>query len=455
MRDDTKLASGSLSIWESITMGVAGAAPAFSVTTASATLIGAVGVLAPANILYCGLLMFGITLAFIHLNKVTVNAGTSYAWVSMVFGPTWGFFAGWALLVASAIFMVSGSVPAATATLTLVAPDLVNSTGWVTFVAALWLSLISLIVCKGIKLASIFQVVMTSIEVVLLVAIIIAGLIQLTKHPVHPFSYSWFYPGQFTPSVFVAGALTAVFFYWGWDVTLNLNEETENAAHIPGWGAFWSMLVVMLLFTCFLVSALLILTDTEIQNSGTNILFALADKMFPRPWSYIAIVAVLLSASGTLETTILQFTRTLFAKGRDNALHPRYAVLHKSWNTPWVAIVFIWMFGMTFLFISSYFPSVNSIIKDSVSAIGFQVAFYYGLTGLACAWYYRHNWKSIGDLLGYIVWPILSAFFLFGIAICSVFTFDIRTTLIGLGGLAIGVVPMIMNERRKKQDGLS
>ncbi len=146
-----QLAANSLGIGESIVMGTAGAAPAFSVSAATATLVTSIGTLAPASIFYCGIIMFGITLAFIHLNKVIVNAGASYAWVSRIFGQHLGFFAGWALLVSSAVFMVSGSIPAATATLLLVAPDWVNSPGWVTFIAALWLTIIAVVTLKGIK----------------------------------------------------------------------------------------------------------------------------------------------------------------------------------------------------------------------------------------------------------------------------------------------------------------
>ena len=95
-------------------MGVAGTAPAFSVAVTTATIVAAVGVLSVGSILYCGLIMFGITLAFIHLSKITPNAGAAYAWVGHVFGPRWGFFAGWGLLVASVFFMVSATIPAAT-----------------------------------------------------------------------------------------------------------------------------------------------------------------------------------------------------------------------------------------------------------------------------------------------------------------------------------------------------
>ena len=428
-------------------MGTAGSAPAFSVSAAIATLIISIGVLSPASILYCGIIMFGITLAFIHLNKVIANAGASYAWVSRIFGPQLGFFAGWALLVASAVFMVSGSIPAATTTLLMISPDLASNTAWVTFIAAVWLTIIAAVTLKGIKPASYLQAMLTVIEVAILLAVIVGGVFQFAKAPAHTFSWTWLSLTNFTPTLFASSALIAVFLYWGWDVTLNLNEETENAKHAPGWGAFWSMLIVILLFVAFSITALLVLSDSEIKNSGTNILFTIADKIFPRPWSYLAVVAVILSSAGTLETTIVQFTRTMFAQGRDRALHPRYAKLHQSWSTPWVAIVFIWAFGLCFLFLSSYVPTVNMIIKDSVDAIGFQVAFYYSLTGFACAWYYRSMWKNVSELLVYIVWPVLSSLFLIFIAGFSIHTFDLVTNIVGLGGIAIGIIPFLLNRR--------
>src|SRR2546425_12037715 len=166
------------------------------------------------------------------------------------------------------------------------------------------------------------------------------------------------------------------------------------------------MIIVLLLFVAFVTVTVLVLNDDEIQQSSTNVVLAIADKLFPRPWSYMAVIAVMLSTIGTLETSILQFTRTMYAKGRDGVLHPRYAILHKTWRTPWVATVVITGFGLLLLFLSSYFPSVNQIIKASVNAIGFQVAFYYGLAGFACAWHFRRRaMQSAHDLVFLVLWP--------------------------------------------------
>src|SRR5487761_2156632 len=77
---NTQLQEDSLGTAESIIMGVAGTAPAFSIAATTATLAAAVGTLAPASLLYCGLIMFGVTFSYMHLNRINPNAGASYAW---------------------------------------------------------------------------------------------------------------------------------------------------------------------------------------------------------------------------------------------------------------------------------------------------------------------------------------------------------------------------------------
>jgi amino acid transporter len=444
------LKSDSLGIAESVVMGVAGTAPAFSVAATTAALIASIGKLAPASLVYCGLIMFGVTFAYMHLNRLNPNAGASYAWVGNEFGPVPGFFAGWALLVASAVFMVSGTIPAAAATLVLLNPALASNPASVTLVAAGWLLLVSAVVVKGIKLTSYTQVVMTSVEVGVLMLLIIAAFATAAGGSAHHLSLHWFSLAAFTPQSFTNGALIALFFFWGWDVTVNLNEETRDPARAPGYGALMAMGIVLILFVAFVTAAQLTLTDAEIQQSGTNVVFAVAEKLFPRPWSYMAVIAVMLSTIGTLETSILQFTRTLYAKGRDGVLHRRYAILHETWKTPWVATLVITLIGLALLLLSSYYSSVNQIIRDSVNAIGIQVALYYGLAGLACAWHHRKSaLRSASNLVFLFLWPAASALFLVFIALYSIPTFDLTTNIVGVGGIAIGIVPLMLNWLRR------
>ena len=451
MSEKKGLAGGSLGTFESAIMGIAGTAPAFSVAVTTAAIVASVGVLSVGSIFYCGLIMFGIMLAFIHLSKITPHAGAAYAWVGHVFGKKWGFFAGWGLLVASIFFMVSATIPAATSTLVLIAPHLVESTIWVTFTAALWLTLVTIVVTKGIKHASYAQLILTAIETAVVFALIIGAFIQYGGKPAHTPSFIWFSPFSFTPQLFATGALTAIFFYWGWDVTMNLSEETkEGTPPSASKGAFWAMINLILFFIIMMIVVLIVLTDEEIAQANTNVLFAVASKLFPAPWNYLAVLSTMLSTIGTIETQILQFSRSMFAMARDDMLHSRYAKIHPQWQTPWVATFVIWFLGVLLLFSSSFMPSVKQILESSILAIGFQICFYMSLAGFACAWHYRNKLKDGAyNAISYVLWPLLAALFMVFIALYSIPTFDAITTIMGIGGILIGFVPLLLGDLRR------
>jgi amino acid transporter len=438
------LRAGALGFAESVIMGIAGSGPAYSVAASTAALVGAVGVLAPASLISCGLIMFGIVFAFRHLNRFAVDAGASYAWVAAIFSPALGFFAGWALLISSTVFMVSGTLPAAAATLKLMAPAAVDSQRAVTLVAALWLVAIGAVVAKGIKLSSYLQIGFTLVEVGVLVLLFGLAAAGYAPRPAHAVAAGWFSGAGFTPALFAGGAATALFAISGWDVTANLNEETRSGARVAGAGAIVAVVIVTVLLAGFNALALWLLSDAEIGGAGLNVVSVVASKLMPHPWDYLAVVAVMLSTIGTLETSILQFTRTLFSMSRDEVLHPRYGRLHPRYRTPLVATLLITGLGLALLFGSSYLSGIKTVIDDTINAVGFQVAFYYGLTGLACAWFFRAEaLKGIGKFVFLLFWPLIGVGFCFAVALYSVLNFDLMTNLLGGGAIALGLVPYL------------
>ncbi len=426
---------------ESIVMGIAGSAPAYSIAATLTTLVAAVGVLAPASLLYCGMVMLGVGFAFLHLTRLDPSAGSSYAWVRRAFHPALGFLTGWTMLVMSAIFMVSGTIPTATATLSMIAPALADRTAAVTLTAAVWMLLITGIVLKGIKLSSYFQLAMTLVEVAVLAGLVGLGLATFASHPAHALTWPVIFGQGFNPDLFASGALIAVFFFAGWDVTANLNEETRDPGRNAGPAAVIAMTVLLALFAGFAVVCLLALDDQQIQDAGINVVLAVANRLLPAPWSYAAVIAVMLSTVGTLETNILQFTRTLFAMARAGEFDPRYARLHARFRTPWLATLTVTGIGLVLLALSSWLPSIAVLMKDCVNAIGLQVAFYYSLSCAASAWDLRKA-RAVEAIVTGIVWPLLSGVFLIAVAVVSLPGLDGLTQTVGLGGMLIGIVPL-------------
>jgi amino acid transporter len=449
---DVGLRPDALGIGESVVMGVAGSGPAYSVALTTTAAVGAVGVLAPACLLYCGLIMFGIVFAFRHLNRHDVNAGASYSWVGKIFSPVFGFFAGWSIIISSVVFMVAGTLPAAAATLRLLAPGLAGDQTAVTLVAAAWLAAIGGIVAVGIKPTSYAQIAFTVVETGVLALLIVLAALRFGPAPAHAFSFAWFTGAGFTPALFAGGVLVALFAISGWDVTANLNEETRDGGRIAGLGSILAVVVVCALLAGFYAAALLTLSDAEIRAAGLTIVSAVADRLMPHPWSSLAVIAVMLSTVGTLETSILQFTRTVFSMSRDRALHPRFARVHRSYRTPWEATILITALGLALLFLSLYLPSLKLVIDDSINAVAFQVAFYYGLAGLACAWHFRRRaMTSPANFVLLLAWPLLGAAFCIFAAAYSVPTFDVATNLVGIGSIAIGIVPYLWNRLRSSR----
>jgi amino acid transporter len=222
-------------------------------------------------------------------------------------------------------------------------------------------------------------------------------------------------------------------------------------------GAFAAMLNLILLFCIMMIVVLIVLTDREIAKAKTDVLFAIADKLFPRPWSYLAVLATLLSTVGTIETQILQFSRSVFAMARDDMLPPRLAGIHAKWRTPWAATLAIWFSGVLLLLGFSYMPSVNMIMQCSIDAISFQICFYMSLTGFACAWHYRKELKGGAyNAVSYVLWPLSAALFMVFIAIYSIPTLDRITNIVGIGGIVIGFVPLLLaGSMRAHRTGVS
>jgi amino acid transporter len=156
---------------------------------------------------------------------------------------------------------------------------------------------------------------------------------------------------------------------------------------------------------------------------------------------YAASLALILSSVATLETTMLQFSRTLFAMGRDKAMPAVFGVVHEKTVTPVRTMYLLLALGLGMIFISSFFASIATILADSVSGIAVQVCYYYGLAGLVCAWTYRESYKtSPGAFVLYVVFPALSALALFGLGIYALTTFNTVIRIVGIGGLVIGIL---------------
>jgi amino acid transporter len=180
----------------------------------------------------------------------------------------------------------------------------------------------------------------------------------------------------------------------------------------------------------------------DAEGKNANIIYDIAvTSGFGRAGGLLASSAVILSSVATLETTMLQFSRTLFAMGRDGAMPFAFGVVDPRTKTPVRAMLVLMAAGLLLLWGSSLMPTVNIIIQDSVRAVGVMVAYYFGLAGLVAAKVFFPLWRQhFGRWLWLCVYPALSGIALIALGIYAVTVFDTITNIVGLGGLALGIV---------------
>ncbi|MGW0122678.1 APC family permease [Streptomyces sp. NPDC003327] len=437
-----------LGTFDTIVMAVAGSAPAYSLAATTAVLFGAVGFAGPAALLYCAIPMLGIVLAYARLGRIDVNAGAGYSWVGRTLHPFLGFLSGWALVVAATVFMVAGSLPAGSLTLSLIDPGLADETPLAAAVGAGWFLAMLLVVLGGARLTVRAQLLMSGVEMLILAAFVLAAVLH--RGHAAAFDWSWFGLDHFAgPEGFAAGALIAAFYYWGWDVTSNLSEETRDSRRTAGLAALVGVGFVFLLFEAYTVAVNVLLGAERIEAAGPNVLAVLGEEIWPGIGGKLLVVAVLLSTVATLETTLIQVTRSLFAMGRDRTLPGALGTVHRRWNTPWVAIAAVGVAALMMFAAASAAGTVQGVLNDAVAAIGLQIAFYYGLAGIAAVVAYKSLLlTSARNLLLGGVWPLLGSAFMLWAFVESLGELSPTALTIGLGGLLLGVVPLVVYWRK-------
>jgi amino acid transporter len=391
---DKGLKKNAIGFVSSVVIGVASTAPGYSLAATLGFIAFAVGVASPAILLISFVPMFLVAAGYYYMNKADPDCGTSFSWVTKAMGPQLGWMAGWAIVVADVIVMANLAQIAGLYTFLLVGWDsAAASTAAVTVVGVAWIALMTAIVVIGIELSARTQVGLLAAEIVTLALFAIVALVKVyagdaPDTSIDP-SFSWINPFSLSLTEISAGMLLAVFIYWGWDSTACVNEETEDPDEAPGRATVVSTLILLGIYLIVAIAAQAYAGVDQLIANQEDVLSALGTEVFGSPLDKILIIAVLTSAAASTQTTILPTARTTLSMARSKAMpgslgkvHPRYLTPHISTILMGVASI-VWFVGLTIV--------SEDILFDSLAALGLMISFYLGITGFACAIYYRRE----------------------------------------------------------------
>jgi amino acid transporter len=397
---------GSLGLVGSVIMGVAAVAPAITSTASFGPAAIAVGDKMPAIILLGSIPMVLVALGYRELNNAMPDTGTTFTWVSRAFGPRIGWVAGWVLMVSMALgfanaaaigvdFLFMGAAQIFSAPWIA---DLKNNLAVNLLTCLAILSGCAWVAYRGMTTTQAVQRILVGVQLVVLILFIFVVFLTATDVaglPRQPARLEWFLPFE---NISAAGAATglslAVYMFWGWEITLTLNEETKGTRSTPGLAAWLTVVSTVILY---LVLAIACLVYAGVGNSGlgltspavqNNIFLALAQPAFG-PFAILFSIATLFSAIACVQSTIMCPPRTMLAMGVYGAL-PAVLGHVGRYRTPGAAIL-ISTLGSWATYAAVSVASVNAL-GDTVTALGILVCFYLSLTALACVWYFRGEW---------------------------------------------------------------
>jgi amino acid transporter len=461
---DKGLKKNAIGYVSNIVIGVASTAPAYSLAATLGFIVAVkgVGVHAPAVMLVAFIPMLLVASAYKYFNRADPDAGTTFAWVTRTFGPSWGWLNGWAIFLSDVIVMASLAAIAAIYTFKLFGfTELGESKAAIIIAAVLWIAIMTWICYRGIELSARIQQVLLSAEVFILGLFAVVAFVKVYgSHPpagsIKP-SLSWFNPFAMNFSDLVVALLLAVFIYWGWDSGVSVNEESEDPANGPGKAAVISTVLLVLIYVVVTAAAQSFHGVGFLTNEANqeDVLNALGSGVLGGTLNKLLVIAVLTSASASTQTTILPTARTTLSMAHWKAVTNLLSRVHKRFLTPTVSTL---GFGLLSIIITVVLLLLSSsVLEDSLTAIGFPICFYYGFTGVACGFYYRHELTtSARHFLMLGLGPMLGGLILFGIGIKAAFFYGhaenvgskpiLGITLplwMGIGGMILGGIIMI------------
>jgi amino acid transporter len=448
-----------------LAIGLASTAPAYSLAAVIGSVVVVVGVQAPAAFLTAFIPMFLIAAAFFYMNRADPDAGTTFSWVTRALGPYAGWIGGWAICTTGILVIGSlADVGARYFYLLIGADGAAGSRVAVTALAVGIIVVMTAICVIGTELSARIQDVLIIGQVVALLIFAAAALVKVYAGDAPAGSLepeaSWFSPFAIDDfSTLVSALLIGVFIYWGWESAVNLTEECEDSTRAPGLAAIASTIILLVTYVA--------VTTAVVAYGGLDLLAEFDDDerifavmgadVLGTPWDKIVVLAIVTSAIASTQTTIIPGARTSFSMARADAMPRALARVHPRFRTPHVSTIVVAVLAVLW-YVPANFISENFLF-DTISALSLMIAFYYGLSGIACAVYHRRELvKSVKNFLFIGVAPVAGGVVLFYLFVKASIDFSDPANsytgqtwlgvgpplVIGLGFLALGALLLVL-----------
>ncbi len=403
-----------------------------------------------------GVLSFFGALTYAELGAMKPEAGGEYAYIRDAFGSMWAFLYAWtwfAIAKPASIATVTTGVVRALGTFQRLAflGDAAFHLGsmpvtWGQLMAILLTILISALNYIGIRKAGEFQLIFTTLKVLMVLAIIGFGFAAATGTWSN---FSTSFSGA-TGGVagFFAALVAALWAYDGWnDLNMVGGEVSHPERNIP----------IALVLGVAIVGALYMLLNAAVQYVMPATIVAGAERPASEMMriaagpSGAAIIAagVALSMVVTLNGTTMSGARVPFAMARDGYFFPKMAEVHPRFHTPSVSIIVQCVLSIILLIFGGSFRQFFSL------AIFAEWLFY--MIASATIFYYRRHVPDSERPYKMIGYPVVPAIFVLASAALLYYTFtdNLKYSAGGVAMIVAGLPIYWWFKKQKSEQQLS
>jgi amino acid transporter len=450
---------------DALVIGLASTAPAYSLAAVIGLIVVDAGLQAAGVLLASFVPMFFIAAAFYYMNRADPDCGTTFSWVTRTMGPYVGWMGGWAITITGVLVVGSLADVAARYAFLLVGWDSAAASKWAVIAFAVVLIVLMTWVCViGTDTSARLQRVLIFGQVIGLLLLAVVALVKVATGDATPDSVdpqlSWLSPFAVDSlTVLVAGMLTGVFIYWGWESAVNLTEETEDSTKAPGIAGVASTVILLVTYVVTTVAVVAYAGPGLLEEFADDegIFSTLATEVLGTPLDKLVVLAILTSALASTQTTILPASRTTLSMARADALPAAFGRVHPRFLTPHVSTIVIGVVATAWYVGVSAFS--ENFLFDTLTALALMIAFYYALSGVACVIHYRHELtRSVRNFVFIGVAPLIGAVVLGYLWVKATIDFadpaDSYTgsalfgiglpTVVGVGFLLLGLVLMLL-----------
>ena len=387
--------------------GIATIAPSFAILASFVFIVTYAGLSTPWAFLFGGVLLGLQALNAAQLAKVFPSAGGWYTWIARTFHPRAGFFAG---VLFSVWLPAVGVLTLSYLSVTVLEPNIkayygVDVKWWIWVIAGL--ALVIFFAYQGIALSEKVLIITGSIEILIMVALAISGLVSTG-----PGGFSWapLNPGNFhLSSNLFLGVVFSIFAFSGWESTGPLAEESRNPKRNVPIGLVGSVIVLMIYFvfvTWGYLNGIGVHKVGSIPTAAAWPVATLAQRVWAGAWVFLLFALV----NSVIAVSIACFnggTRTWYAMGRSGVLPKMVGKVNAKRKTPDNAIA-LQVGVQVIAFVCVLIWGAADVFFSWANAITIGLVLMYVLCNIGVVKYYLTEGRAQFNPLLHLVVPVVA-----------------------------------------------